>query len=92
LVANLPTQARRFKLRISANLLQNFGDDFLDRTGRCAAQAGAALGPMLIPGRKDTVGLLARAVFACTVVVHKRAVSLTRNLARPDFVSTLILR
>jgi hypothetical protein len=27
---------------------------------RCAALAGAALGPMLIPGRKDSVGLLAR--------------------------------
>jgi hypothetical protein len=33
LVANLPVQTCRFKLRISVNLCENFGDPFLDTTG-----------------------------------------------------------
>jgi hypothetical protein len=33
LVAKLPAQACRFKLRISLNLCENFGDPFLDTTG-----------------------------------------------------------
>jgi hypothetical protein len=33
LVAKLPVQTCRFKLRISVNLCENFGDPFLDTTG-----------------------------------------------------------
>jgi hypothetical protein len=33
LVATLAIQVRRFKLQISANLWENFGDGFLDTTG-----------------------------------------------------------
>jgi hypothetical protein len=33
LVATLAIQARRFKLQISANLWETFGDGFLDTTG-----------------------------------------------------------
>jgi hypothetical protein len=32
LVAKLPVQTCRFKLRISVNLCENFGDPFLDTT------------------------------------------------------------
>src|ERR1019366_9591227 len=34
LVATLAIQVRRFKLQISANLRENFGDGFLDTTGQ----------------------------------------------------------
>jgi hypothetical protein len=33
MVATLAIQVRRFKLQISANLWENFGDGFLDTTG-----------------------------------------------------------
>jgi hypothetical protein len=35
LVAKLPAQTCRFKLRISVNLCDNSGDAFLDTTGSC---------------------------------------------------------
>jgi hypothetical protein len=40
LVAKLPVQTCRFKLRISVNLCENFGDPFLDTTGGCRSHLG----------------------------------------------------
>ena len=40
LVAKLPVQTCRFKLRISVNLCANFGGAFLDTTGARAEECG----------------------------------------------------